>query len=239
MSIKEKNIYTDGSYLAKNPSWHSEDSFWKAGEIYKMIKRNNLRPASVADIGSGAGQVLVCLSKLDPQIAEWKGFDISSQAIDMAKHSENDKIKFYRADFAEENFGSFNLVLVIDVIEHLEDYSGFLRKIRLKGQYFIFHIPLDLSCRTLLKPHVLLQQRNDVGHLHYFSKEHVEWLLKDAGYNISDWFYTLPENDRKNVAGIKNWVKKILRKVSFFINKNLSAKLWGGYSIMILATKNE
>lgn len=237
MSNKEKNIYTDGSYLAKNPSWHSEDSFWKAEEIDKMIKRNNLAPTSVADIGSGTGQVLVYIAKLNPEIAELKGFDISPQATEIAKHSENDKIKFCLADYAEEVPGSFDLVLVIDVIEHLNDYSAFLRKIIAKGQHFIFHVPLDLSCRTLLKPHVLLQQRNDVGHLHYFSKEHVEWMLKDAGFIIIDWFYTLPENNRKKPAGIKNRIKKMLRRASFTLNKNLSVKLWGGYSIMILATK--
>jgi SAM-dependent methyltransferase len=237
MSNKEKNIYTDGSYLAKNPSWHSEDSFWKAEEIDKMIKRNNLAPTSVADIGSGTGQVLVYIANLNPEIAELKGFDISPQVTEIAKQSENDKIKFCLADYAEEVPGSFDLVLVIDVIEHLNDYSAFLRKIITKGQHFIFHIPLDLSCRTLLKPHVLLQQRNDVGHLHYFSKEHVEWMLKDAGFSICDWFYTLPENDRKRPAGIKNRIKKMLRRASFSLNKNLSVKLWGGYSIMILATK--
>lgn len=239
MNIKQKNIYTEGAYLVKNPTWHSEDSLWKAEEIDKMIKRNNLAPATVADIGSGAGQVLVHLSHLNPQIAELTGFDISLQATEIAKQSENEKIKFFHADFSKEISASFDLVLVIDVLEHLNDYPEFLQKIKDRGQQFIFHIPLDLSCRTLLKPHVLLQQRNDVGHIHYFSKEHVEWFLKDAGYNISDWFYTLPETDRRRPKGFKRGIKKMLRRISFSLNKDLSAKLWGGYSIMILATRNE
>jgi len=230
-------MYTDGSYLSKNPSWHSEDSKWKAEEINKMIKRNKLAPVSVADAGCGAGQVLLHLSELNPGITELRGFDISPQAIEMARKSENPKVKFYQADIANEITGTFSLILVIDVIEHLNDYAAFLHRISTKAEQFIFHIPLDLSFRTIMKPHILLQQRNDVGHIHYFSKEQVEWIMKDAGFSITDRFYTLPEIDREKPASFKNWVKKILRKISFSLNKDMSAKLWGGYSIMILATK--
>ncbi|TAL51658.1 MAG: class I SAM-dependent methyltransferase [Chitinophagaceae bacterium] len=237
MSINENNMYTDGSYLSKNPSWHSEDSKWKAEEINKMIKRNKLAPVSVADAGCGAGQVLLHLSELNPGITELRGFDISPQAIEMARKSENPKVKFYQADIANEITGTFSLILVIDVIEHLNDYAAFLHRISTKAEQFIFHIPLDLSFRTIMKPHILLQQRNDVGHIHYFSKEQVEWIMKDAGFSITDRFYTLPEIDREKPASFKNWVKKILRKISFSLNKDMSAKLWGGYSIMILATK--
>jgi 2-polyprenyl-3-methyl-5-hydroxy-6-metoxy-1,4-benzoquinol methylase len=239
MDTEEKNIYTDGSYLAKNSSWHSEDSQWKAGEIDRLMKRSKLAPSSVADIGCGAGQVILHLSKLNEGIKELKGFDISPQAIEMAKRAENDKVKFYQEDFAQNVSGFFDLILVIDVIEHLNDYSGFLLRIRPKGQHFIFHIPLDLSYRTLLKPHILLQQRNDAGHIHYFSKEHVEWILEDAGFKIIDWFYTPGETDRKKPAGFKSWIKKVVRKISFSLHKNFSVKTWGGYSVMILAEKDE
>jgi hypothetical protein len=99
----------------------------------------------------------------------------------------------------------------------------------------MFHIPLDLSCRTILKPHILLQQRESVGHIHYFSKELVQWMLKDTGYEIIDWMYTKPMLDLKPPGTFKRRIKKILRNASFSINKDLSAKLWGSYSMMILA----
>ena len=35
-------MYTDGTYLKNNPNWHSHESPWKAGEVVKAIKRNNL-----------------------------------------------------------------------------------------------------------------------------------------------------------------------------------------------------
>jgi len=239
MNIKGKNIYTSGEYLEKNPTWGIEDSYWKAGEINRILKRNNVVPSSVAEVGCGFGQIIVSLSKMNDQILNLDGFDISPQAIRVAQRSGSDKIKFYQSNFAEENNAVYDLILIIDVLEHLNDYIDFLNKIRNKAKYFIFHIPLDLSCRTLLKPHVILQQRNDVGHLHYFSKEHAEWILKDTGFQITDWFYTFAEVDRNTPSNIKEWVKKLLRRFSYFVSKNLSTKLWGGYSIMILATNDD
>ena len=88
-----------------------------------------------------------------------------------------------------------DLVLVLDVVEHIDDVYSFLRRLRDKGSNFIFHIPLDMSCRTLLKPHVLLQQRTTVGHIHYFTEETVLWMLRDVGYEVEHFIYTKPDVD--------------------------------------------
>ncbi len=239
MPEKNKNIYTNGEYLLKNPSWGTEDSEWKANEISRLIKRNNLSPLSVAEVGCGFGKILVHLSRENDSIKTLWGFDISPQAIEAAQKSKTEKINFFLKDFTEDETGFYDLVLIIDVVEHLENFFEFLTKIRSRSNQFIFHIPIDLSCRTLLKSHILLQQRRDVGHLHYFSKEHVDWMLKDTGYKIVDWVYTFPDIDRQQARNMKSAIKKLARKISFSISKNLSAKLWGGYSLMILAVRDE
>jgi hypothetical protein len=99
----------------------------------------------------------------------------------------------------------------------------------------VFHIPLDLCCRTLLKPHVLMQQREAVGHIHYFSKEMVLWMLKDTGYEVMDWRYTKSMLDLLPQSSLKNKLKKTLRHLSFSLDEEKSVKYWGGYSMMILA----
>ena len=74
-----------------------------------------------------------------------------------------------------------------------------------------------------------------MGHLHYFSKEMVEWALKDTGFTIIDWVYTKPAIDTKKASTLKDALKKVLRSISFAVNKDWSARMWGGYSMMILA----
>jgi hypothetical protein len=68
-----------GEYLEYNPTWHAEDSAWKADQIYKLLKKNNIHPRMVAEIGCGAGAVLSDLSQKDGlgRGVRFKGYDIS------------------------------------------------------------------------------------------------------------------------------------------------------------------
>jgi SAM-dependent methyltransferase len=235
MKVSSNDLYINGGYLKNNPTWNTEDSEWKATVITNLLQNNKVDVTDVVEIGCGAGENLVQLSKKNKGILLLRGYDISPQAIELAQKKATDKISFFKEDITGNEDFHTALMLVIDVVEHVDDFYGFLRKLKAKSTYFVFHIPLDLSCRTILKPHILLQQRKDVGHIHYFTKEMVEWALTDAGYQITDWVYTKPVVDVKPADSVKRFVKKILRNVSFALSKNWSAKKWGGYSIMILA----
>lgn len=235
MKKSSNELYTSGKYLQNKPTWDVEDSEWKAKMIYDLYKKNKLTPKSVTEVGCGAGAILEELSIKDGNIEMLDGFDISPQAILLAKQRENNKVKFYNEDFISMEYAHPDLLLVIDVLEHVDDYYNFLRKLHDKSDFFIFHIPLDLSCRTILKPHILLQQRDTAGHIHYFSEEMVYWFLKDIGFEIIDWHYTKPLIDINKPSTFRIKIKKFLRNMSFAINKPLSAKLWGSYSMLILA----
>ena len=233
MKNSSNEFYEDGSYFVRNPGLNQEDSAWKALEIAAMLSKHSIIPGNVIEVGCGAGQVLAHIAKRIPEISKLKGFDISPVAISKAKESENDKLTFALASYPDKQDVA-DLLLMIDVMEHVDDYYGFLRNIRLHGRKFIFHIPLDLSGRTLLKPHIMKQQRDDVGHIHYFSREMVLWALKDTGYRVIDWTYTRPVTDIKPATSLFQGLKKGLRNISFGMMKNLSASLWGGYSMLLL-----
>src|SRR5271169_5434454 len=90
----ESAIYRDGSYLKYNPSWHIEESPFKVRQIQRMIKRQNLAPKSVCDVGCGAGLVL---SELQPHLHSdcvcW-GYDVSPDAIAMCAKRGNESLHF-------------------------------------------------------------------------------------------------------------------------------------------------
>jgi SAM-dependent methyltransferase len=235
MKVSSNDLYINGEYFKNNPNWDVADAKWKAAVIFNLLQQNNISVTEVIEVGCGAGANLAELAKRDAGIKKLTGYDISPQAIELAKKNASGKIFFFNEDLAANENINTELMLVIDVVEHVDDYYGFLRKLKMKSKYFVFHIPLDLSCRTVMKPHVLLQQRLSVGHIHYYTKEMVEWALKDTGYEIMDWVYTKPVVDIETADSLKRFVKKILRNISFAVNKNWSAKKWGGYSMMILA----
>ena len=235
MKESSNDIYMNGEYFSNNPDWDIADASWKADAIFGLLKKNNVKPEEIIEVGCGAGENLVELLKRDGNIEKLHGYDISPQAIELAAKKSSGKISFFNEDITTKENIKTDLMLVIDVVEHVDDYYGFLRKLKTKSTWFVFHIPLDLSCRTVLKPHVLLQQRQSVGHIHYYTQEMVEWALQDTGYEILDWVYTKPVVDVEPARTVKRFVKKILRNISFAINEDWSAKKWGGYSMMILA----
>jgi len=233
--MNRTQIYINGEYMLNNPGWGGEDAGWKTEIINKLLKKNGILFNNAVEVGCGSGEILLELSKKYPGATYFTGYDISPQAIEIANRICNERIRFYNENFLETGMQNHDLLLLIDVIEHVEDYYGFLNVLKQKAAKFVFHIPLDLSCRTLLKPHVLLQQRDSVGHIQYFTREMVFWMLKDTGYKVIDWVYTKPLLDTAPQASVKNKIKKLLRNFSFRVNKDLSASLWGGYSLMILA----
>ena len=172
-------IYTSSDYLKRNPTWHVEDSSWKAKQIFKMMKRNNIVPKTICEVGCGAGEILNQLQhNMNKECIFW-GYEISPQAFKLCKERFNERLHFKLKDILQEKDVFFDLILLIDLIEHLEDYFSFLREIKPKSQYKIFHIPLDLSVQILLRNYPILKSRESVGHIHYFTKDVALQILKD------------------------------------------------------------
>jgi len=232
-SVLGGNIYLDGEYLRKNPIWHVEESPFKVEQILKMMERNRLRPQTICDVGCGAGEVIRLLQqKMDPTCRFW-GCDISPQALEMCQSRANERLQFRLADVSQEDDRVFDLMLVLDVIEHVEDYFGFLKGIRPKGELKIFHIPLDLSVQTVLRKRALLKRRDVHAHLHYFTRETALETLRDAGYELLDHFFTprcveLGEGTAQKIA-------RLPRKVAFAIHQDLAVRILGGYGLLVLA----
>ena len=169
-----EEMYTSGEYLKKNPTWHIEESPWKAKQIMHMMRRDRIAPGTICEVGCGAGEVLRQLQEpMDTACLFW-GYEISPQAFELCKTRANERLHFKLADIRQEKDTFFDLILIMDVIEHLEDYFSFLRDIKPKSDYKIFHIPLDLSVQSILRRNALLRVREAYGHIHYFTK----WCIR-------------------------------------------------------------
>lgn len=227
-----ENIYKNSEYLSNNPDWHAEDSVWKAQHILNIIKRNNIRPLSVAEVGCGAGEILIQLSLQMPAEASFTGYEISPQALSICSAKENERVKFLSRDIVAEN-KKYDLLMAIDVLEHVEDCYGFLRGLRKKGEYKIFHIPLDLSVQSVLRMKPIMNNRKQVGHIHYFTKDTALAFLEDTGYKVIDYFYTASSLELGSKS-LKNRLASWPRKILFKLNKDFAVRLLGGYSLMVL-----
>jgi hypothetical protein len=224
-------MYTDGEYVRKNPTWHREDSAWKAQQVIKILKRNSVVPRTIAEVGCGAGEVIRRVSLAFPD-ARCQGFEISPDAIEQTRGRETEKLSYHLCDVLQTT-ERFDLVLLIDVIEHIEDCFRFLRSLRKNTEYIVAHIPLDLSVLSLLIDTPMTNRRS-VGHLHYFTKTTALALLSDTGYTIHDWFYPTGAHFLPH----KQWrtgLASAFRAAGERIAPGLNAVLLGGASIMVLA----
>lgn len=224
--------YFDGAYLAHNPSWHAEHSPTKARWIDEILNRNRLAPATVAEVGCGSGEILVELKKRRPD-AHFTGFEVSPQAYGICSAKQAPGLDFRLADLVETQAQSFDLLLAIDVFEHVPDYMGFLKALKNKGEHKIFHIPLDLSVQALLRGTSYPILREQTGHLHYFFKYTALATLRDCGYEILDWNYTRSSQELPG-KGLRTKVANLPRKLTQLFSEDLSARLFGGYSLLAL-----
>jgi SAM-dependent methyltransferase len=228
------DLYASGQYMEMNPSWHVEESAWKAQQVLRMLARHRLRPLTVAEVGCGAGEVLRQLQlAMDPGVA-FSGYDISPQAIALCQSRANAALRFFQTDFTAEPYSThFDLLLVMDVIEHLEDYYAFLRAIRPHASFTILHIPLELSVQTILRPSGLLNTQIAYGHLHYFSAETALAALGNAGYAVEDHVYTARAIEEPTTL-IPRRLLKLPRRALFRLNKGLAARVLGGFGLLAL-----
>ena len=228
-----QQLYTSGVYLEKNPDWHVEESPWKAQQIGRMLSTHHLTPSTICEVGCGAGEILKQLQEqMDERCLFW-GYDISPQALELARSRANTRLQFKLADIGEEKDTFFDLILVMDVLEHLPDYYSFLAALKPRSEYKIFHVPLDLSVQTVLRPHALLNVREWYGHLHYFTKETALEMFKEAGYDVLDYFYTARALDTPtHLLGRK--LLRAPRKALARVNQDFAARLLGGWSLLIL-----
>lgn len=227
-------IYENGTYLGNNPTWHEEDSSWKAKQIIKIIKSNNIIPNTICEIGCGAGEILNIMSQVYEEKVMYFGYDISPNAYEICKKKSKHNLNFILKDLLEEKDVMFDVLMAIDVFEHIENYYNFLRNLRNKGVYKIFHIPLDMSVQAVMRGSPLMKARSSVGHIHYFTKETALAALKDTGYDILDYFYTSGSIELPN----REWKAQLLRlprKLLFSINQDLAVRYLGGFSLLVLA----
>jgi SAM-dependent methyltransferase len=222
-------MYNDGSYLSKNPGWHEDHADWKASQVLSLMGDRGLQPASIVDIGCGTGGVLEAISGA-LKGARLVGYDLSAQAIELVGRSDGVEL---RVGTPEDIRDHYDLLLSLDVFEHVEDYIGFLRSLRPLADLFIFHIPLDMSAQSVMRERPLLTVRSTVGHLHYFTRGTALASLQTAGFEVICDRLLFPHD----VPGrrVRTRIANVPRGLARYFRPQMSARVLGGSTLLVLA----
>jgi SAM-dependent methyltransferase len=135
----------------------------------------NDRPLRILDAGCGTGQMLKCLESHGDAI----GLDSSSQAIGYAR--ERGVKRLVQGSITDPPFrdGSFDCVVALDVIEHVDDDIGILQKLHKvvkPGGHLIVTVP---AFRVLWSEHDEINQ-----HKRRYRANQLSSLIEDAGFDL-------------------------------------------------------
>lgn len=195
-----------------------------------MLASHNIDPRRLAEVGCGAGGVLAALKSRLTSI-QIEGWDIAPGASKFwTSHSE---IKLVVGDFLAEKHEKFDILLLLDVLEHVANPHDFLSRLAMHGDYFIFHFPLDLSVASVLREKPILLQRQSVGHIHYFTRNLAIALLSECGYEVIEARFTGAHLRAR--VGFKGKLASLLRRFIFSINREWGVRLLGGDTLIVLA----
>ena len=237
------NRYTSGEYTQKNHSYHAEDAEFKWNNFFKILKKSNINVNeinSVSDVGCGSGKILTEAKKSNffHKDCTFQGYDINPDAIKLAKQIDKN-LDFFNNDFVNLEKNQSDLIMAADVFEHIENSYDFLKKLKKKGNFFLFNIPLEISLISMIRSkNIFRHSYNQVGHLHFYTKKTAILLLESCGYQVVKYIYA---NNRLKELTKTNKIKKYI--IYFFqcllglISRNLASSIFGGYSLVVLAKK--
>ena len=100
--------------------------------ILETLNKKNLNNTTVLDIGCGGGLVSEGLSKIGATVT---GIDFIKENIKVAKmHAKknNLEIDYFIKDFEKEKITSkYDVIIILEVLEHLNNWEEFIKKIKL------------------------------------------------------------------------------------------------------------
>jgi 2-polyprenyl-3-methyl-5-hydroxy-6-metoxy-1,4-benzoquinol methylase len=115
-----------------------------------MLEKNSINPKTISEVGCGAGEILNQLYNVLPNDAHFTGYEIASDAMALAKTREKERLHFKLENLQGKKV-KFDLLLMMDVFEHVSDYLGVLKICKQKSTFTIFYILLDVSVQSVMR----------------------------------------------------------------------------------------
>jgi glycosyltransferase involved in cell wall biosynthesis len=170
-----KNIFTE--YLNKN-SWTPTPAYKiRKRIILDYLKKKNIKLKNFLEIGIGGGNLITDLKKISEK---GEGMDISDEAIKAVKGLADEKIKIKKKNFLEiEEGNKYDLIISLELIEHLEDDKEALKKINqllIKNGLLIISVPAHQKKWSIIDEWA--------GHYRRYEKKEIIKILKEENFQI-------------------------------------------------------
>ena len=215
------------------------------------VKNNRIK---ILDIGGGAG----IIGKLVLEYFQESGIVVSFHSLDLSTQmlkiqlKNNPQIKkIINCSINECPKSNYDLVLMIDVIEHIEEKEDSAKILNKLGKNIIYNIPIEINFFDILKYlksffRYYKRQKKRWGHIHFFSFTSSQSFLRRHYKIIDSYFqpYCFHYRYSDNESYLKlrrDFLWKIELKISCWIFnnfQNISKYLIQGSNYSLVKTKN-
>ena len=200
--LKKKDFWKYEFYVDKGILIPRPDSEVVVNQILKLTNnKDNLR---ILDIGVGSGCLLLSVLK-ERKKFHGVGVDISKKCIDISninasKLEISNRVKFFKSDVDNFNFGKYDLIVsnppyikMLDFNNLKKDVINFEPKLALYGG-----LDGTSEIRKVIKKSSELIKKNGkfILEIAYDQKNKVIKLLRDKGFYINNVLKDLADNDR-------------------------------------------
>lgn len=152
---------------------------------YHEFFTGNIAPTDrVLDIGCGNGSLAQDVARHAQRVL---GVDIDPNNIEKAKRTHPAANLEYRIADATKDLSNetFDVIIMSNVLEHIEHRVEFLRSIRPLAKKFLFRVPMiDREWVTLYKKELGLDWRLDTTHFTEYTFAQFKSEFEQAGYHI-------------------------------------------------------
>lgn len=163
--------------------------------VFKIIKGCDFK--SVIDVSCGGGHLLAEFRSKYPELKLAGTEFIETAVIENSRRYPS--INFLKLDITEGSLNEcFDLVLCIDVLEHINDDIKALKNLRkITGKFLVIGVPIG---------NVSKSERLSLGHVHGYSIDELSMKVNKAGFQILrsiEWgfpFYNLARLVTKNMS---------------------------------------
>lgn len=158
----------------------SEDVYWAVRQFLND-ERFSARPLRVLDAGSGLGYLTYALNREGHDVV---GLDISAVAV--AEASRQFGRLFQCADiahFAREHAGSFDVVIMTEVVEHVPDLKSLMRA-ALQALRRSGHLLITTPNKTSFAEDAIWMTENPPVHLWWLSETSMRTLASALGCTV-------------------------------------------------------
>lgn len=229
-------MYTDGEFYQHSSG--GQDAFYKVEQLKRVLDKNPEICCSlslVADVGCGTGKTTRLLHKFLSECAidqvEVHGYDVHPE---VSNFQDSQNVRFISGDFYMESEKIYDLVVLLDVLEHVLDPIEFLKRIAKRTRLIALHLPLDDSLLSWVRDLPKRKIRHP-GHILVLNSATAFNLLTFSQFRIFDYAYSPVFLAPSGSETILQRLFNPIRTVTYRISPYLTHKIFGGVSIFLLA----